>query len=106
MAIWGKFTFGYKAWYELTPERIKLSGNGKWRSAPEVLIDGTLFGSTNAPDLLSGDRWSKCWMIRRQTAFQNVFAPPEYRQGIPLPRIPILRSSSFGQSRGGQGLAA
>ncbi|MGW4239330.1 hypothetical protein ACWEJP_21340 [Streptomyces sp. NPDC004749] len=68
--------FGARFRYELQSNRIPPTSTGRWRSDPHVEIFGGLLGSVGPPDLFSGDRWSKCWMIRRQTLFQFVFAPP------------------------------
>ena len=67
--------FGYTARWELKPDRIPPSSSGRWRSSPHVEIFGSLLGESHN-SFGFGDDWCKCWMIRRQTVFQFVFAPP------------------------------
>ncbi|MEU5724980.1 hypothetical protein ABZ783_24570 [Micromonospora sp. NPDC047738] len=70
-----KLNFGFKIRYELQADRVPPSPIGKWRSSPHVNISGSLIGSSqDSPGW--GDDWCKCWMNRRQTAYQLVFAPP------------------------------
>ncbi|SDF46019.1 hypothetical protein SAMN04488542_11142 [Fontibacillus panacisegetis] len=68
--------FGVASRYELHSNRIPRPDRGPWRSAPHVEITGRVIGSTTAGDIFSGDQWNKCWMHRRQTLYQFVFAPP------------------------------
>ncbi|MFD5750412.1 hypothetical protein [Streptomyces sp. NPDC127033] len=68
--------FGARFRYELQSNRIPATSTGRWRSDPHMELFGGLLGWVGPADLFSGDRWSKCWMIRRQTLFQFVFAPP------------------------------
>jgi hypothetical protein len=70
-----KLRFGWTFAYELQAERVPPSATGRWRSAPHAEIFGRLIGSSQ-DSLGFGDDWCKCWMVRRQTAFQFVFAPP------------------------------
>lgn len=70
-----KLSFGFTLAYELQAERLPPSAIGRWRSAPHVEIFGRLIGSSQ-DSFGFGDDWCKCWMVRRQTAFQFVFAPP------------------------------
>ena len=70
-----KLSFGWTLAYELQAERVPPSASGRWRSAPHVEIFGRLNGSSQ-DSFGWGDDWCKCWMVRRQTAFQFVFAPP------------------------------
>ncbi|WP_162603023.1 hypothetical protein, partial [Streptomyces sp. CS081A] len=69
-------TFGATARFELHANRIPPSPIGVWRSDPHVFLKGKFTGYVGSGDLLSGDRWSRCWMVKRQTLFQFVFAPP------------------------------
>lgn len=70
-----KLRFGYTAAFELHANRVPHSPSGRWRSAPHIEIFGRLIGSSQ-DSFGFGDDWCKCWMSRRQTAFQFVFAPP------------------------------
>lgn len=70
-----KLSFGWTLAYELQAERVPPSASGRWRSAPHAEIFGRLIGSSQ-DSWGWGDDWCKCWMVRRQTAFQFVFAPP------------------------------
>jgi hypothetical protein len=67
--------FGIKSHYAIAPERIPRPESPPWRSAPFVELFGELMAWTAVPGLFDGDRWSKCWMIRRQTLFQWVPLP-------------------------------
>ncbi|PFC51175.1 hypothetical protein CN282_12375 [Bacillus thuringiensis] len=71
-----KLQFGVSSLFELQAERIPRPDQGPWRSAPNIELFGNIIGSTTAEDWFSGDQWSKCWMITRQTIFQRIFAPP------------------------------
>lgn len=70
-----KLGFGLTLAYELQAERVPHSASGRWRSAPAMEIFGRLIGSSQ-DSFGFGDDWCKCWLVRRQTAFQFVFAPP------------------------------
>lgn len=65
--------FGVKARFELQAERIPPSPSGRWRSDPFVELWGGMLGYTLDAGWFSGDFWSNCWMIRRQTLMQHVF---------------------------------
>lgn len=67
--------FGEKSRYELHANRVPRPERPPWRSAPHVELFGELMAWTGSRGLFYGDRWSKCWMIRRQTLFQFVFGP-------------------------------
>ncbi|MGW3736681.1 hypothetical protein [Streptomyces sp. NPDC005148] len=71
--------FGAKSRYELHANRIPPSSTGRWTSDPHVELFGGLLGYVGEGDIFSGDLWSKCWMIRRQSLFQ--FAPPPAASG-------------------------
>jgi hypothetical protein len=71
-----KLQFGVTSRYELQSNRVPRPDRGPWRSAPRIELFGGILGSTTAGDLFSGDQWSKCWMTKRQTIYQHVFAPP------------------------------
>ena len=66
-------SFGAVATFGLQPDRLPHSPSGRWRSAPHVELFGKLFGRTVDADIFTGDTWSKCRMIRRQTVLQRVF---------------------------------
>lgn len=71
----GFYNFGYTSAFAISPDRLPPSPSGRWRSAPHIEIFGELMGASQ-DSFGFGDDWCKCWMIRRQTAFQFVFAPP------------------------------
>ncbi|MFE5332443.1 hypothetical protein ACFRCG_39275 [Embleya sp. NPDC056575] len=97
--------FGVKTWYELQADRIPPSASNRWRSDPHMEIFGNLSGDCGGPDLFSGDRWSKCWMIRRQTLYQNVFGPPGgdnrriLGERIESPNLFFLETSGLGGAK-------
>ncbi|MEU1192469.1 hypothetical protein [Streptomyces sp. NPDC005859] len=72
------FNVGATAAFELHPNRRPASGNGRYTSAPSVNLWGTVSGFTGiyhwlwAPD----DKWAKCWLHLRQTAFQFTGSGP------------------------------
>lgn len=67
--------FGLKSRYEIQANRIPRPDRPPWRSAPNAQLWGELRGYTGQGGLFEGDRWSKCWMVRRQTLYQFVFGP-------------------------------
>lgn len=67
--------FGVTSRYELQENRVLRPDRPPWRSAPHIELFGELMAWTDSQGLFDGDRWSKCWMILRQTVFQNVFGP-------------------------------
>ena len=67
--------FGIKSRYELQANRIPRPERPPWRSSPHVELFGELVAWTGPGGLFEGDRWSKCWMITRQTLYQFVFGP-------------------------------
>ena len=67
--------YGVRSWYGIDADRIPQSSTGRWRSAPHVELFGDLLAWTDDYDIFTGDSWSKCWMIRRQTLVQNLFGP-------------------------------
>lgn len=69
------YTYGVKSRYGISHDRIPASATGRWRSAPHVELFGRLLAYTGAYDIFSGDSWSKCWMVRRQTLTQHLFGP-------------------------------
>lgn len=71
----GFYNFGYVSSFAISPDRLPASPSGRWRSAPHIEIFNQLIGSSQ-DSFGFGDDWCKCWMVRRQTAFQFVFAPP------------------------------
>lgn len=73
-----KLSFGVVSRYVLDANRIPRPERGPWRSSPRFETSGRLVGSTTneSGNPFAGDQWSKCWMIKRQTLWQNVFGPP------------------------------
>lgn len=71
-----KLSFGVKSRYELHASRVPRPNQPPWRSAPHVELFGQLLAWTERGGIFSGDNWSKCWMIRRQTLSQFIFAQP------------------------------
>ena len=66
-------SFSERARYELHFDRIPRPDRPPWRSAPHVELFGELMAWTADGDIFTGDCWSKCWMIRRQTLVQHIF---------------------------------
>ncbi|MGW6293105.1 hypothetical protein [Streptomyces sp. NPDC055058] len=66
------FNVGATAAFELHPNRRPPSGNGRYTSAPSVNLWGTVSGFTGIYHWLwaADDKWAKCWLNLRQTAFQ------------------------------------
>lgn len=69
-------SFGEKTRYELQANRIPRPDRPSWRSGPHVELFGELLAWTDTQGIFDGDRWSKCWMIRKQTLYQfDIFSP-------------------------------
>jgi hypothetical protein len=68
-------SYGVKSRYGISADRIPPSATGRWRSAPHIELFGRLLAYTGSYDIFTGDCWSKCWMIRRQTLTQFRFGP-------------------------------
>jgi len=71
------YFFGIKSNFVVSSSRIPPSASGQWYSPPYVNIYGGIEGHTSPGGILwGGDSWSKCWMHRIQTLWQNPFGPP------------------------------
>ncbi|MDW8803741.1 hypothetical protein P1P68_02700 [Streptomyces scabiei] len=72
------FNAGATAAFELHPHRRPASGNGRYTSSPSVNLWGTISGFTGIyhPIWAADDKWAKCWMHLRQTAFQFTGSGP------------------------------
>jgi len=67
--------FGVNARFALDANRVPRPERPPWRSAPHVELFGELVGWTGPGGIFEGDRWCKCWMVRRQTLWQWQFGP-------------------------------
>ncbi|MFE7580074.1 hypothetical protein ACFU5Y_00735 [Streptomyces gardneri] len=72
------FNVGATAAFELHANRRPPSGNGRYTSAPSVNLWGTVRGYTGFYHwwLAADDKWAKCWLHLRQTAFQLTGSGP------------------------------
>lgn len=70
--------FSVTSHFAVSADRIPPSSSGQWYSPPYAFIYGGMEGSTSPGGIFwGGDSWSKCWMHRTQTLWQNPFGPPE-----------------------------
>jgi hypothetical protein len=68
--------FGVKSNFVVSSTRIPPSSSGQWYSPPYALIYGGIEGRTSPGGIFwGGNSWSKCWMHRIQTLWQNPFGP-------------------------------
>ncbi|MFF0815484.1 hypothetical protein ACFYVR_10080 [Rhodococcus sp. NPDC003318] len=67
-----RFSTGVIAHFALGPDRRPPSASGRYRSAPSVSIRGQIGGFQGFyhPLWAADDKWCKCWMVLRQTAWQ------------------------------------
>ncbi|MFJ3881560.1 hypothetical protein ACIPW5_29430 [Streptomyces sp. NPDC090077] len=68
--------FGARVRFELQPRRMPDAPTGRYRSDPTMGLVGGVTGYVGDGDYLSGDRWSNCWLHRKQTMYQFGFAAP------------------------------
>jgi hypothetical protein len=88
------FSVGATANFAMTPSRLISSTTGRWRSEPTITIDGNAYAYTGLQWWMSGgDKWSKCFLVLRQTVFQ--IPPSGYvRLGERISRTAILNEEN------------
>lgn len=68
------FSTGAVAHFELQANRRPASNIGRWASLPAIDLAGKIEGMTGFYHWLwaADDKWAKCWLVLRQTAYQLV----------------------------------
>jgi hypothetical protein len=85
------FSSGAVAHFELQARRRPASASGRWASLPAIDLTGKIEGFTGYWHWLwaADDKWAKCWLHLRQTAYQLVphdFGAPGARN-IEVPMV-------------------